>query len=262
MIDSDDEIERYARHLVLKEIGGGGQQRLAGASVALVGLGGLGGPAAQFLAAAGVGRLRLIDDDNVSLSNLQRQVVFKTSDVGRAKVIAGGEALGALNPHCNVETVSERLSSHNALTLLAGQDVVLDGSDSFATRFAVNAACHALGAALVSGAVGRWDGQVSVFHSGSTKGRPIAERAPCYRCLVPETPEEEETCARLGVIGALTGVIGAAMALEAIKLIARAGEALIGRVMLYDGLGATARVIALSPDPVCPVCGDGAPEAL
>lgn len=241
---SDDEIERYARHLVLSEVGGPGQQRLKAARVAIVGMGGVGGPAALYLAAAGVGTLRLIDDDAVGLSNLQRQITFATPDVGRAKVEAGAEALAALNPHVHVQTVAERLTAENAARLIGGCGLVIDGTDDFAARFAVNAACVAAGIPLVSGALGRWSGQVGVF-----AGRP------CYRCLVAETPPDAETCARVGVVGALAGVVGSMAALEAIKLITGAGEPLTGRLMLYDGLAGGARTVAVAADPACPVCG-------
>lgn len=252
---SAEERERYARHILLKEIGGPGQQKLKAAAVALVGAGGLGAPAALYLAAAGVGRLRIIDDDQVSLSNLQRQIVYRTTDVGAPKAQRARDVLAELNAHVAVEAMAQRLDPSNAGYLLAGADLVLDGSDSFATRFAVNAACHELGVTLVSGAVGRWDGQVATFKSGPTKTLPAAERLPCYRCFVPETPPSAETCAEVGVVGALTGVIGAMMALEAIKEIAGAGESLAGRILLYDGLAAEARTIVLKRDPACPVCG-------
>lgn len=246
---SPEEVERYARHLVLREIGGAGQQRLAGAKIALVGLGGLGGPAALYLAAAGIGHLRLIDDDQVSLANLQRQILFHTGDVGRAKTSAGAEALARLNPNVDLDLRPERLTPATSEALLAGMDVVLDGTDSFACRFAINAACHRLALPLVSGAVGRWDGQVSVFASGLRAG------APCYACWVPPGIEEAQACAALGVMGPLTGVIGAAMALEAIKLITLAGTPLIGRILLYDGLDGGTRIVRLAPDPGCGICG-------
>lgn len=241
---SDDEIERYARHLVLSEVGGPGQQRLKAGRVAIVGLGGVGGPAALYLAAAGVGTLRLIDDDRVGLSNLQRQIAFATPDVGRAKVAAGAAILTALNPHVRVEPVAERLTGDNAARLIEGCDVVIDGTDDFAARFTVNAACVAADVPLVSGALGRWSGQVGVF-----TGRP------CYRCLTPEAPPDAETCARVGVIGALAGVVGSMAALETIKLLARAGDPLIGRLLIYDGLAGAARTVTITTDPACPVCG-------
>lgn len=246
MTFSDDERQRYARHILLKEIGGPGQQRLKTATVAIVGAGGLGAPAALYLAAAGVGRLRLIDDDAVSLDNLQRQIIFRTADVGAAKVERARAALTALNDNVAVEIERQRLTEANAAYLLRGSDVVLDGTDDFETRFAVNAAARALGAPLVSGAVGRWDGQVAAFARGG----------PCYRCFVPETPPDAETCSRVGVVGALTGVIGSIMALEAIKLITQAGEPLVGRVMLFDGLSGDARTVGLMRDPACPVCAN------
>ncbi|WP_339932871.1 molybdopterin-synthase adenylyltransferase MoeB [uncultured Brevundimonas sp.] len=244
MTFSDDEIERYARHLVLAELGGPGQQRLKAALVGLIGMGGIGAPAALYLAAGGVGTLRLIDDDTVALSNLQRQIIFTEADTDRHKVEAATTALGALNPHVRVEPVTERLTDANADALIAGCDLVLDGTDDFATRFAVNAACVAAGIPLVSGALGRWGGQVAVF-----------EGRPCYRCLVPEAPPDAETCARVGVVGAVAGVIGSMAALEAIKWITGAGTPLSGRLLLYDGLAGTARTVALPADPSCPVCG-------
>ena len=241
---SDDEIERYARHLVLSEVGGPGQQRLKAARVGLIGLGGVGAPAALYLAAAGVGTLRLIDDDVVALSNLQRQILFDSADIGRAKVVAGAEALSALNSHVGIEPRAERLTPDNAAALIEGCDVVIDGTDDFATRFAVNAACLACRIPLVSGALGRWTGQVGVF-----TGRP------CYRCLVPDSPPDAETCSRVGVVGALAGVVGSMAALEAIKLITGAGDPLSGRLLLYDGLAGTARTVRVAPDPDCPDCG-------
>lgn len=229
---------------MLAEVGGPGQQRLKAARVALIGMGGVGAPASLYLAAAGVGALRLIDDDTVALSNLQRQILFDTADVTRPKVEAGQARLTALNPHAAIETRPVRLTPETAADLLAGCDVVIDGTDDFDTRFAVNAACVAAGIPLVSGSLGRWSGQVAVF-----TGRP------CYRCLVAETPPDAETCARVGVVGALAGVIGAMSAMEAIKLITGAGEPLSGRLLLYDGLAGASRVVRLPPDPACPVCG-------
>ncbi len=243
MIFSDDEIERYARHLVLAEVGGPGQQRLKAARVGLIGLGGIGAPAGLYLAAAGVGTLRLIDDDTVALSNLQRQITFDAIDVGRSKVEAGAATLTALNPHVRIEPVAERLTEANAAGLIEGCDLVIDGTDDFATRFAVNAACVAARIPLVSGALGRWSGQVGVFTG-----------QPCYRCLVPAAPPDAETCARVGVVGALAGVVGSMAALEAVKLITGAGVPLTGRLLIYDGLAGAARTVALTADPACPVC--------
>nr|WP_314433503.1 molybdopterin-synthase adenylyltransferase MoeB [uncultured Brevundimonas sp.] len=243
MVFSEDEVERYARHLVLSEIGGPGQQALKKARVLIVGAGGVGAPAALYLAAAGVGTLGLIDDDTVSLSNLQRQIIFSTDEAGQPKVQAGAARLNALNPHVVVETFAERLTPANAATRIGAFDIVLDGTDDFGTRHCVNAACVAAGKPLVSGALGRWTGQVGVF-----RGRP------CYQCLVPNVPPDAETCSRVGVVGALAGVIGAMAAVETIKLIAGAGAPLTGRLMLYDGLAGTSRTVRVAADPDCPVC--------
>jgi molybdopterin/thiamine biosynthesis adenylyltransferase len=255
MAFSTEELERYARHIMLKEIGGPGQQRLKAAHVAMIGAGGLGAPAALYLTAAGVGKLTLIDPDTASLSNLQRQVLYRGADIGQPKTARAKQALNALNPHVEIVARAERLDDANAQALLAGADLILDGCDDFATRFAVNAAAHALGTPLISGAVGRWDGQLATFKSGLTKGKPAYERLPCYRCFVPEAPPEAEPCSAVGIVGALPGVIGAMMALEAIKEIAHAGESLAGRLLLYDGLAGAPRVVRLPPDPECPVCG-------
>jgi molybdopterin/thiamine biosynthesis adenylyltransferase len=241
---SDDEVERYARHIVLREIGGPGQQRLKGARVLIVGAGGLGAPAALYLAAAGVGEIALVDPDTVALSNLQRQVIYATDDEGMMKVEAAAARLQTLNPNVRLTPVDEALTEANARALIAGYDLVLDGTDDFATRFCVNAACVAEGVTLVSGAIGRWTGQIGVF-----AGRP------CYQCLVPEIPPDAETCSAVGVVGALAGVIGSMMALEAIKLIASAGEPLTGRLLLYDALAGEARTVKIGADPECPVCG-------
>lgn len=230
--------------------------RLKAATIAIVGMGGLGAPAALYLAAAGIGRLRLIDDDVVELSNLQRQILYRSDEIGAAKATCAGDALSALNPHVKIEPRVERLTGANARDQFAGADLVLDGADDFATRFAVNAACHELGVPLISGAVGRWDGQVATFKSGVTKHLGRDERLPCYRCLVTEIPPNAETCAAIGIVGALTGVIGAMMAMEAVKEIAGAGESLAGRLHIYDGLAGASRTVALPRDPNCPVCGE------
>jgi molybdopterin-synthase adenylyltransferase len=242
---SEAEIERYARHLVLREVGGPGQQKLKAARVLIVGLGGLGSPAALYLAAAGVGTLGLADPDHVALSNLQRQVLYATGDVGRAKTEATAERLGGLNPNLDLRLHALAVDGANAAGIVRGYDLVLDGTDDFGVRFAVNAACVAEKRPLVSGAIGRWTGQVGVFAG-----------QPCYRCLVPETPPGAETCSAVGVIGALGGVIGSLMAMEAIKLITGAGEPLTGRLMIYDGLSAETRTVRVGADPECEVCGE------
>ena len=242
------DIDRHARHILLKEIGGPGQKKLAAARIALIGAGGLGAPAALYLAAAGVGHIRIADPDTVSLDNLQRQILFRTADVGRSKVARAQEALAALDPGVEVEPVAEAADPGTLARLLAGADLVLDGCDDFATRFAVNEAALAAGVPLVSGAVGRWDGQVGVFAPG------LDASAPCYRCFVPDTPPDAERCAEVGIVGALTGVVGSLMALEAIKLITGAGRPLLGRLMVFDGLSGAARTVRLARDPECPSC--------
>jgi molybdopterin/thiamine biosynthesis adenylyltransferase len=244
MTFSEDEVERYARHLVLAEIGGPGQQALKKARVLIVGVGGVGAPAALYLAAAGVGTLGLIDDDTVALSNLQRQIAFSGDDVGRSKVAAGAARLAAVNPHVAFETFAERLTDANAAGRVGAFDIILDGTDDFETRHRVNAACVAAGKPLVSGALGRWTGQVGVF-----AGRP------CYQCLVSDAPPEAETCSRVGVVGALAGVVGSMAALETIKLIVGAGTTLRARLLIYDGLSGAARTVGVAADPECPICG-------
>ena len=246
MAFTDLEIERYARHLVLREVGGPGQQALKAARVLIVGAGGLGSPAALYLAAAGVGTVILADPDTVDLSNLQRQVLYTEDDLGRLKAEAGTDRLAALNPHIFVAGFPAAFDDSTADELCDGVDLVLDGTDDFAVRYAVNAACVKHGKPLVSGAIGRWTGQVGVF-----AGRP------CYRCLVPDIPPDAETCVAVGVVGALAGVIGSMMALEAIKLIVGAGEPLTGRLMIYDSLSAETRTVKVGADPECPVCGGG-----
>ncbi|GHA96747.1 thiamine biosynthesis protein ThiF [Algimonas arctica] len=241
-----DQIERYARHLVLKEIGGSGQNALLAANVAIVGAGGLGGPAALYLAAAGVGQITLFDDDTVSLSNLQRQIQFETDNLGQSKVGALATRLRAVNPDVTVTPTPSRLSRENAAKLLQHHDLILDGSDRFATRFMINDAALALGIPLISGAVGRFDTQVGIF----------AQPGPCYRCFVPDLPPQEETCAEVGVVGALTGITGSMMAMETIKWITGAGIPLHGRLWMYDGLSAESRTVKLARDPACPACGD------
>ncbi|MBX3481740.1 MAG: molybdopterin-synthase adenylyltransferase MoeB [Caulobacter sp.] len=245
MAFSDSEVERYARHLVLREIGGPGQQRLKAARVLIVGAGGLGSPAALYLAAAGVGHLTLSDSDTVGLSNLQRQVLFSTQDIGAAKTDAARSRLAALNPHVGIAAVPA-VKADTLAGVIEGHDLVLDGTDNFETRLAVSDACLTAQVPLVSGAIGRWTGQVGVF-----QGRP------CYRCLVPEVPPDAETCVAVGVVGALAGVIGSMMALEAIKLLTAAGSALTGRLLIYDGLAGESRTVRIAADPACPACGGG-----
>ncbi len=252
---SSEEVERYARHLVLREVGGPGQQRLKAARVLVVGVGGLGCVAAPLLAAAGVGVVGLVDPDVVSLSNLQRQTLYRTQDVGRLKVDCARERLAEINAYVQVDAHAVALTPETADGIVAGYDLVLDGTDDFAARFAVNAAAYGAGVALVSGAIERWTGQVGVFAAGLTRGQPQGERQACYRCLIPDIPPDAETCARVGVVGALAGVIGGMMALETVKLIAGAGEPLMGRLLIYDALSAETRTVRVPADPACSVCG-------
>ena len=248
------DIDRHARHILLKEIGGPGQARLGAARVVMIGAGGLGAPAALYLAAAGIGELVIIDPDTVSLDNLQRQVLFRTADIGRQKVDAARDALAALDPAVRIEPVHGRADPASLPGLLAGADLVLDGCDDFATRFWPSTPPAIAGrvyCACLGGLLGRWDGQVSTFapHLGS--------HAPCYRCLVPDIPPDAESCAVTGIVGAITGIAGTLMALEAIKLITGAGEPLIGRVQIVDGLSGALRTVKLARDPSCPACGGG-----
>ena len=250
----EDFAERYSRHLRLPEIGMSGQKRLEAARVVLVGAGGLGSPAAYYLAAAGVGTLRLADDDIVDRSNLQRQILHTDARIGMGKVASAGVALSALNPRVQVEAFEERIGSHNVERLLDGADVVIDGADNFPVRYLLNDACVKLGKPLVYGAVHRFEGQASVFDAGRRRGE-----APCYRCLFPEPPPPEAApnCAEAGVLGVLPGVIGLLQATEAIKLVLGLGEPLAGRLLQFDALGMRFRETRLAPDPDCPVCAPG-----
>lgn len=246
---SRDEIARYSRHLLLPEVSAAGQSRLKAGSVLVVGAGGLGSPAALYLAAAGVGRIGLADFDAVDVSNLQRQVLYETSDVGRPKVDVARDRLTALNPHVDVAVFPERLTRDNARNVFAGFDVVLDGTDNFATRYLTNDACFLLGRPNVYGSIYRFEGQVSVFQRG---------KGPCYRCLYPSPPEPGlvPSCAEGGVLGVLPGVVGALQATEALKLLLGIGRSLTGRLLLYDALALSFREIAVPRDPACPLCGD------
>jgi len=241
------ELERYARQILLKEVGGVGQAKLKKAKVLIVGAGGLGGPAGLYLAAAGIGTLGLVDYDAVELSNLHRQIQFKTSDVGISKTRAMRENFETINPLIDIKTHQLKLDRNNAADLIAQYDLVLDGTDDFETRFAVNAVCLETNTPLISGALGRFDGQLSVFLSDGN--------GPCYQCFVPAAPADAETCAAVGVLGALAGIVGSMMAMEAMKLITGAGVPLAGKLFLYDGLAGEARTIKLPRDPSCPACG-------
>ncbi|MFK5996520.1 MAG: HesA/MoeB/ThiF family protein [Rhodobacterales bacterium] len=246
---TDTEVERYARHLMLREVGGAGQQRLKAAKVLVIGAGGLGSPVLQYLAAAGVGTLGVIDDDIVSLSNLQRQVLFDEDQLDMPKVFAAQAKLAALNPHITICPYNRRLTLENAQNLFADYDLILDGTDNFNTRSLVNAACVATKTPLVSGAISQWEGQVSLFDP--------ANGAPCYACIFPEEPADglAPSCAEAGVMGALPGIIGSIMAAEAIKHITGAGQTLAGEMLIYDALYGESRKIGVQRVTDCAVCG-------
>ncbi len=245
---TDQQLERYARHIVLKEIGGAGQQKLRDARVAIMGAGGIGSPVIQYLAAAGVGCLVIADDDRVELSNLQRQTIFVTADIGRSKVEAAAAAVNALNPDVAIETIAERIDAGNVARLLADADVVVDGSDNFETRLTVADAALAAHVPLVAGAVGQFEGQLGLF-------RGWEPDKPCYRCFVGADPARDEaSCAEQGVLGALTGVIGSLAALEAIRQITGFGQDSAGKLLLIDALSLRIRTLTLPKDPGCPTC--------
>ncbi len=249
--DARDFDERYSRHLRLPEVGLEGQRKLEAARVLVVGAGGLGSPAAYYLAAAGVGTLRIADDDVVERSNLQRQILHADARIGVPKVESAAITLSALNPRTRVEAISERIVSANVERILDGVDVVVDGADNFPVRYLLNDACVKLGKPLVYGAVQRFEGQASVFDAGRHRGE-----APCYRCLFPEPPPPDAApnCAEAGVLGVLPGVIGLLQATEAVKLLLGIGESLAGRLLQFDALALRFRETRLSPDPNCPVC--------
>ena len=251
---SEAEIARYQRHIVLKEIGGAGQQKLKAARVLVIGLGGLGHPVVQYLAAAGVGTLGLVDDDTVDISNLQRQILFTEDCLGAPKTQAVAQALAGLNPHVEAVPHPMRADEKNIDGLVASYDIIVDGSDNFATRLIVNDACFRAQKPLIAGAVGRFDGQVMTFKPWlkDATGTPL----PCYRSLVPEAPIDEDSCATTGIVGALTGIIGALQAIEVIKEITGAGETLAGYMLIYDGLSGLARRVKLNWDPVNPNNGN------
>ncbi|HEX4028233.1 MAG TPA: molybdopterin-synthase adenylyltransferase MoeB [Rhizomicrobium sp.] len=247
---SDEELDRYARHLVLRQVGGTGQAKIRAASVLMVGAGGLGSPAALYLAAAGIGRLGLVDDDSVSLSNLQRQILFRTTDVGRAKVEAGAEALKALNPGVRIDMHPVRLTSANVMALIADYDIITDGSDNFATRFLLNDACFFARKPLVSAAVTEFEGQLATYKAHEPG-------LPCYRCLFPEPPPAGTvpSCSQTGVLGAAAGVMGSLQALEVLKEVAGLGTGLAGKILVYKALTSEFHTARLPRDPTCPLCG-------
>jgi molybdopterin/thiamine biosynthesis adenylyltransferase len=249
---SDQELERYARHLVLREVGGVGQAKLKAARVLVVGAGGLGSPVILYLAAAGVGTIGIADFDIVSLSNLQRQIAFRSEDVGQAKTASAARAALALNPHVAIETHPVRLDAGNAQDLIGRYDIVADGSDNFATRFLINAACFFAKKILVSAAVSEFDGQLATFKAHDRSGEH-----PCYRCLFPEPPPPgtAPSCSETGVLGAAAGVMGTLQALEVLKEIAGIGESLAGKLLIYEALATRFRTVRFRPDKDCALCG-------
>lgn len=243
----DAELLRYSRQILLPEVGIEGQQQLLNAHALIIGIGGLGSPVSMYLAAAGLGRLTLVDDDRVDLSNLQRQIVHGSGDIGSPKVKSAQQHLHELNPDCRVDTLEQRLDEAGMRSAIEAADVVLDCCDNFATRFLVNRLCHAQGTPLVSGAAIRWDGQVAVF--------TYAQGEPCYHCLYGGGEDEAERCSENGVIAPLVGIIGSLQALEAMKIVCGIGTPLRSRLMVYDALHAQWRELKLRADPQCPVCG-------
>ncbi len=245
---TEEQIKRYSRHIILPEVGGKGQRKLLNSSALLVGAGGLGCPAALYLAAAGVGRLGIVDFDRVDLSNLQRQILHHTRDVGRPKVLSAADTIADINPGVKVEPYDAQLSSENVKEIIGGYDVIVNGCDNFPTRYLLNDACYFLKKPMVDGSIFRFEGQVTVFSPG--KG--------CYRCLYPAPPPPGlvPSCAEAGVLGVLCGIIGSLQALEAIKLILGTGEPLINRLLFFDALTLEFRQVKIRRDPECPVCGD------
>lgn len=248
MTFSDDELERYARHIVLREVGGPGQRKLSNARIACIGAGGLGSPALMYLAAAGVGTLGIIDDDIVSLSNLQRQIVHKTGAIGHPKTKSAHATLGRINPNVFVDEHQLRLTKDNAADILRDYDLILDGCDNFKTRYLVNETCAKFQIPLISGAITQWEGQLSLFDP--------ANGTPCYACLFPNEPAKglSPSCAEAGVMGALAGIIGSMMACEAIKHVAGAGQTLTGEILIHDALWGESRKVKVTQNPNCKIC--------
>jgi len=244
---NDQQLLRYSRHILLPQIGIAGQEKLLAAHALIIGAGGLGSPVALYLATAGVGKMTLCDDDAVDLTNLQRQIVHRVDNIGDNKAQSARQTLAAVNPEISVTAIPRRAEGEELVQWCRAADIVVDASDNFATRHAINRACVAARKPLVSGAAIRFDGQVTVFDLRNTA-------SPCYHCLFPENSEEEERCATMGVFAPLVGVIGAIQATEALKLLAGIGQSLAGRLLLFDGLGMEWRTIRLKKDPRCPVC--------
>ena len=247
---SDDQLERYARHIVLKEIGGAGQVKLSHAHVLLIGAGGIGCPAIQYLAAAGIGKLTVIDDDQVSLSNLQRQILYGNEDVNRDKVHVASSVVHRINPDVEFIGLKQRLTSHHHKDMLDGVDAVLDGSDNFMTRLTVNDMCHAAHVPLVSAAIGQFHGQIGTYRGWEAD-------KPCYRCFVGDAhdPDDCDSCSEIGVLGAMVGLMGSFAAMEAIRVVTGFGDDPAGKLHIFDGLAPAMRTIKLPKDPGCSTCG-------
>ena len=250
LIYSEEWIKRYSRHILLPEVGGEGQKKLASSSALVIGAGGLGSPSLLYLAAAGVGKIGVIDGDVVEISNLQRQVIHGTSDLGKGKVISAEKAIREINPDCQVQVFQELITVKNARQVLQGYDVVLEGSDNFPTRFLVSDCCHFLNIPLVSAAVLRFEGQLMTILPGQGN--------PCYRCFIPEPPPPGliPSCQEAGVLGAVVGVMGTLQAVETLKALLGIGSSMSHRLMIYDALECAFRTVKRRPDPACPLCGD------
>ncbi len=244
----DEQLARYSRHLLLPDIDAAGQEKLLRARVLIIGLGGLGSPAAQYLAASGVGELLLCDDDRVDLSNLQRQILHRSADVGRPKTDSAADTLRAINPHVRLTLLAQRLAGESLRAAVAGATAIIDASDNFATRYALNDACHEMAKPLISGAAIRMHGQVTVFRFSQGRG-------PCYRCLYPAAGDERENCASAGVLAPLTGIIGAIQATETLKLLVGFGTSLAGRLLRVDARDMTCKETRVRADPACTTCG-------
>ena len=249
---TEEQIQRYSRHIILPNVGGEGQTKLLSSRILIVGLGGLGSPVGLYLAAAGIGTLGLVDFDRVELNNLQRQIIHTTGNIGRSKVLSAGETIQAINPDVSVQTHDQRLKAENIMDIISDYDLIMDGTDNFSTRFLLNDACFLTKKTIVFGAIFRFEGQVTVFSPG---------KGPCYRCLLPEMPPPGSVprCQEAGVFGVLPGIVGAIQATEAIKLILGIGKPLIGRLMLIDALDMQTMEMRLLKNPRCPVCGEDSP---
>ncbi len=245
---TDNQLDRYARHIILKQVGGAGQQKLMKAKVLVIGAGGLGSPLLLYLVAAGVGTITLIDDDVVEMSNLQRQIIHKTENIGKPKVSSASQMLQEINPEVEIIQLNQQLNSNNIAKIIQNCDVIADGCDNFATRFLVSAASTRYKKPLVSAALSQFDGQIATF-KGYEKDKP------CYRCFIPEMPGQAQNCAEAGILGAVAGVLGTLQATEVLKEILNIGESLAGKIMIYDALYSAVRVIKLPKDPKCKYCG-------